>query len=57
LNAFFSGSVKVEEATDPLRFPANLHKSHGKELNPQNSTFKDIEVDGFEYCMEGYVTK
>ena len=36
LNAFFSGSVKVEEATDPLRFPANLHKSHGKELNPQN---------------------
>jgi len=43
MNAFFSGSLKVIDTTNPFHYPANLHKSHGKNFNPQNVTNVDSE--------------
>lgn len=43
MNAFFSGSLKVIDTTDPFRYPANLHKSNGTNFDPQKVKQKDVD--------------
>lgn len=37
MNAFFSGSLKVMTTTNPMFFPANVHKINGSDFDPHKN--------------------